>query len=175
MPNPESTAASLQNYLANAETSLPAMFSYDTAAEQILLLYQADGGATFNLYFGNQAGQHLYAVCVYPDRSFILDGDAVEMEDLHDYLLANRDLLADPRCCIGVWYSKESGLTYLDISVALPNKRQVVTLGRRYNQEGIFDLHDMEYIDTGGNGQAPQSMPPISERLPRLKRQGGTS
>lgn len=111
-------ANTLKSYLMRSDTELPARQDVEQASETILQLHEANGGATFSLYFGDQAGQRLYSVSVFPDRSY-----------------AQSDLL-----------------------------------GRRYNQEGVFDLFRMEYIPTGGSGEDLERLPPVLERLPVLQR-----
>ncbi len=167
---PARTAATLKMYLSRPDAQLPAQIESREAAQEIMRLYLANGGATFSLRFGNQSGQRLYAVCIYPERSLILEGGDISIEDIHDYLSVNKEWLADPRCCIGIWYSEESDITYLDISILLPQKRAALVLGKRYNQEGIFDLYRAKYIPTGGTGEPTGSMPAIKQRLPILMR-----
>ena len=168
--NSNRVANTLKSYLMRSDMELPAKTDIEQASETILRLYEASGGATFSLYFGNQAGQRLYSVSVFPDRSYVVEGSQISREVLIEYLHENSDLLADPRCCIGTWYSEETDQTYIDISIVLPNKRKVVSLGRRYNQEGVFDLYRMEYISTGGDGEMLEKMPPVMERLPVMVR-----
>ena len=163
-------ASRLKTYLMRSEEPLPPMADVDEAVREILQLYQANSGATFSLYFGSLVGERLYAVSVYPERTYRTRTETISPEVLKAYIEANHDLLNDPRCCVGIWRSEETGFTYLDISIALPNKRQVIQLGRRCGQEGVFDLFRMEYLPTGGMGEPPEDLPPIRERLPALER-----
>ena len=162
----------LKTYLNQQDNLLPNPISAEAAVEEILALHEANGGATYSLYFGSQARERLYAVSVFPDRSFVTEGREISRKEITAFLHANRELFADPRCCVGVWHSVELNLTYLDVSTTLPDKSAVVALGTWYNQEGVFDLFRMEYIPTGGSGEPPVNMPPAAERLPPLKRGG---
>ena len=164
------TAATLRAYLSRRDTMLPDRMDFERAADAILFLYDANKGATFSLFFGNQAGQRLYAVSVFPERSAVLQGRETTRQMLMDFMEANADLLQDPRCCVGIWYDIESDETYLDVSVALPNKQVVIALGRQYNQIGIFDLFRTDYIETGGTGLPVEEMPPEMSRLPAIRR-----
>lgn len=75
-----SAARSLKMYLSKADTELPPQWSVAEAVNVMLRLYEANGGSTFSLYFGNQAGQRLYAVSVYPERTVIIPGREVPPE-----------------------------------------------------------------------------------------------
>ena len=159
----------LRTYLSRTDAELPERLGDDESAEQIIRLHTLHGGATFSLYFGNQAGQRLYAISLFPDRSFVLSGKHLSPDVIERFLKANADLLSDPQCCVGTWYSEETDQTYIDVAVVAPNKRVATSLAKRYNQEGAFDLFRMEYIPTGGTGEPPENMPPASERLAELR------
>ncbi len=161
-------ANDLKRYLSDAALMLPSQRSAVEAAQEILGLHESSAGSTFNLYFGNQAGQRLYSVSIYPERSLIVPGRQVTVEILQAFIEANGDLLLDPRCCVGTWYDPDADETYVDVSVTLSKKRDVVTLGKRYNQVGVFDLLRMKYIPTGGSGQMADDAQPERERLPAL-------
>lgn len=163
-------ANELKRYLSQSETELPPQRNIEDAVGEILHLHEAYGGSTFNLYFGDQAGQRLYSVSLFPDRSYVVEGREISHEEIEAFIQANSDLLTDPRCCVGTWYSEETDQTYVDISITLPVKRDAVALGKRYNQVGMFDLSRMEYIPLSGSGDPPDRMPPVVERLPELRR-----
>jgi hypothetical protein len=163
-------ATNLKQYLTRANASLPEQTHIEDAVEQILNLHEQSGGATFSLYFASQSGQRLYSVCIFPERSRIVPGRKISSETLAAYIRANSALLADPRCCIGTWYNTDTDRTYLDISVTVTNKKLALSLARRYNQEGIFDLFRADYTDTGGTGKPPEDMPPMQDRLPPIRR-----
>ena len=163
-------AITLKSFLSRPETALPPPWDTGRAIDEILRLQAQNGGASFNLYFGNLAGERLYTVSVFPERSYRIPAKEIDREELGLFLLRNQDLLADPRCCIGAWYSDETGQTYLDVCVAVPDKRDAASLGMRYNQEGVFDLFRMEFIPTGGTGEPLEKMDPERERLPPLIR-----
>ncbi len=160
----------LKTYLSRPQVSLPLLQDANDVAQDILHLHAANGGSTFSLYFGSQAGEHLYSVSLFPERSLVIPGQEIDEEIVRAYIEANEDLLRDPRCCVGTWYDPEAGETYLDVAVVLPNKREVILLAKRYNQIGMFDLFRMEYLPIGGSGKPMPDLPPETERLPALRR-----
>lgn len=163
-------AKTLIEYLRDERTELPALLNESEAAAQISALHQTAGGATFNLRFGNQAGQKLFAVSIFPERTVILPTRLVTVEALVAFIRRNGDLLIDPRCCVGTWFDPDDGVTYLDITLALPSKRVAITLGQKYNQIAIFDLSRLTVIATQGSGKPNLNAPPAAQRLPKLKR-----
>jgi hypothetical protein len=158
-------AKTLSQYLRNKTTRLPSRQTVENAVAAVGLLHERDSGATYSLYFGNQSGQRLYSVSVYPERSRITGGKKIRPEVLNAFVQDNLDLLTNPLCCIGTWHNPEEDLTYLDVVALLSNKRQATALGRRYNQIGIFNLRQAVVIPTGGTGDPLLDLPPITERL----------
>ena len=165
-----SEARTLQQYRRNAATTLPFLQNAEEAAVISGQLFRQNDGATYSLRFGNQSGQRLYSVSIYPERSRVTGGKNVRTEIIAAYIQDNLDLLADPRCCIGMWYNPDESITYLDITVVLTNKREATSLGRRYNQIGIFDLRRFVVIATGGTGEPLPNLPQLDGRLPILER-----
>jgi hypothetical protein len=128
-------------------------------------LHRLNGGSTFNLYFGDLAGQRLYAVSIYPERGRRTAGDDIDPRIVRAFILGNLDLLNDPRNSVGTWLNRANGLTYLDVSATLPDREQAVELGERYNQIAIFDLERLEEVAIGGTGEEIPNLPPPAERL----------
>lgn len=162
-------ATTLKTHLTPPNTSLPEPISIDIVIQEVLALHEQAGGATFSLYFGNQLKQRLYSVSAFPDRSRIVTGRRISSELLAAFINANQALLSDPRCCIGTWFNVETGRTYLDILVTVTSKRLALSLARRYNQEGVYDLFRERYTETGGTGEMIEDLPPLAERLPTLR------
>lgn len=160
------TAQSLTEYLSDAETTLPDPFILEEAASAVIRLHERNGGATFNLYFGDFSGQKLYAVSVFVERSVRLPGRSIPPQILRGFIQANADLLGDPRNSIGTWYNALADETYLDISTAFPHLQEAFTIAIRYNQIAIFDLHRQQEIETGGTGEPVDDLPSGTERLP---------
>jgi hypothetical protein len=67
------TAKDLPDYLSHSSTLLPEQLALDQFAETILRQHK-QGGSTVSRYFGDAAGQKLYAVSVYPDCTALVPG-----------------------------------------------------------------------------------------------------
>jgi hypothetical protein len=143
-------AKDLRSYLSNRRTRLPRPIPVEKAVTQIEQLHREKSGATFSHYFADVAGQGLFAVSLYPERSVEVRGRFVPTRWLQAFLAQNQDLLRDPRITIGTWYNEEDDTTYLDVTATLPDKEQAIALGRQCNQIAIYDLLHGEEIDTGG-------------------------
>jgi hypothetical protein len=163
-------ARDLRTYLSNRRTRLPKPTPIDEAATQVGKLHAEKGGATFSIYFGNVAGQELFAVSLYPERSVQVLGRLVPTRRLLAFVAQNQDLLRDPRNAIGTWYNGDDDVTYLDVSTTLPDREQAISLGRQYNQIAIYDLLRDEEIETGGTGEPLADAPPEMLRLPQPPR-----
>lgn len=167
---PVDVATHLKDYLRYGTLALPEQRQMDEVAAEILRLHDANGGATFSLFFGNQAGTRSYSVSTFPERSVTLPGKEIVPEQMEGFLMDNADLLTDPRCCVGTWYDEEADETYVDVSVLLTRKREAISFSKQYNQIGLFDLWRMEYIPTGGTGQMVDDILPEQLRLAPLER-----
>ncbi len=165
-------AKDLRTYLFNPRTRLPRPIPIENAVTQIGRLHGESGGATFSLYFGSMLGQELYAVSLYPEpqTAVTVSGRAVPADVLHAFIQANRELLSDPRLCIGTWYQEETDITFVDVVAVLSGKEAAITLGRQYNQIAIYVLAAGEEIETGGTGEWVLTDVPPEQRLPRLDR-----
>ena len=166
-------ATDLLDYLSDPATALPESIGVEEMAARLVSLHRQGGGATFNLYFGDMAGQNLYAVALYPERSATLEGATLSADDLRDYIQAALPLLQDARNNIGTWYNRDTGETYLDVSTTLADRGDAITMADEYNQIAIYDLARRSEIATGGTGEAPDGSPPVGERLPKLVRGDG--
>jgi hypothetical protein len=111
----------------------------------------------------------LYSVSLYPERGVMISGRRIGADVLTAFVTANLDLLRDPRNCIGTWYNEADNITYLDISAVLPDREDAIALSRRYNQIAAFDLARLQVIETGGTGAPIVDLPPLTERLPKLR------
>lgn len=166
-------ATDLLDYLSDPATALPEPIGVDEMAARLVSLHRQSGGATFNLYFGSMAGQNLYAVALYPERSATLAGASLSAADLRDYIRAVQPLLRDARNNIGTWYNRDTGETYLDVSTTLADRGDAVMMAAEYNQIAVYDLARRSEIATGGTGEVTDDSPPMSERLPKLTRGKG--
>ena len=163
-------ANNLPAYLNDPDTLLPLPFTVSELTRQVSSWLVANEGATFNLFFGNMAGQSLYAVSLFPERSVVLPGRDIPEDLLRRFIWDNQDLLTDPRNSIGIWYSGTSDAIYLDIAVTLPQRAEAISLGKQYNQEAIYDLGQDKVLITGGTGEWQPGLPDETERLSPLQR-----
>lgn len=161
-------ATDIVTFLSGKPKELPQLIEVDEAVRYTLVLHQANDGATFNMYLGDLAGQKLYAVSLYPDRSVVIQGKQIPFAVLRRFFLDNRDLWVDPRVSVGTWFSSDSNMTYLDISATISDRELAIQLGKKYNQTSIFDLLKLEEIQTGGTGETIPNLPPANERLPEF-------
>ena len=162
-------AENLTAYLGDATLALPPALGAALLARQAAAWLVDHEGATFNLFFGNMAGQSLYAVSLYPERSVVIPGETVPEDLLRKFIEDNQDLLADPRNGVGLWYSSTIQAVYLDVSVTLPDIVEAIFLGERYNQEAIYDLGQEKVLDTGGSGEWREGWASETERLSSLQ------
>jgi hypothetical protein len=140
----------------------------DAIATEVAERHRENGGSTVNLYDGDLSGEPLYVVTIYPELTQIRDGPEIDPAAVRAFIERHRALLLDPRNNVGTWFNAEDGRTYLDVSTALADLDLALDLAHRYNQMGIFDLCELEMIDTGGTGTAPADLPPLDQRLPPL-------
>lgn len=120
---------------------------------QILNLFLANGGVTFNISKGNMVGTNNYAVAAYPERAEILPG--IDFDKVEEYILKNEDLLNNPENSFGAW--AHNGQVYLDIVATIPDVHKAIELGRQHNQIAIWDLKNGKEIPTGGTGEVKQA------------------
>jgi hypothetical protein len=156
-------------FLTGRRKRLPPLLDVDDVIGAIATIHAAADGCTFNLYFGNLTGTALYAVSVFPERGRVVPGRDLSPDIVRRFVLDNRELLAYPRNNVGTLYTEDDGLSFLDVSTALPGRGEAVRLGERYNQIAVYDLARGETIEIGGTGAPPPHIPPIAERLPRFR------
>ena len=164
------TARTLADYVSDPASALPRRLGVAAIIKPLISRHAKSDGATTNLYFGDMVGQPFFAASIYPWRtSYVLDGDSLE-DALRLFINENQDLLdRDPRHCIGTWYVPESGLTYIDISVACADRSEALRLAESYNQCAIYDLLTETVVRTYGTGEELPGWPPETERLSPLR------
>ena len=162
------TATDLLDYLSDPDTALPEPFDVDEMAARLVSLHRLNRGATFNLYFGDMAGQPLFAVSVFPERSAVASGLTLSPMQLRGFIRDHSHLLLDPRNNVGTWYNTAEDETYLDISTTLPQWEAALTLAVRCNQIAFYDLAQASEVPTFGTGEYKGDLPPEGERLPPL-------
>ena len=113
------------------------------------------GGSTFDPMTGESlaGSKGLGSVALFKERSVILDVDLTE-EILAKYIEDNKDLLSlsDGRYSVGTWYGGNPKQLWLDVAF-VTDIQAAIKLGKEKNQVAIFDLENLEDIDTGGTGK----------------------
>ncbi|MBE1574799.1 hypothetical protein ACFORH_42670 [Amycolatopsis roodepoortensis] len=97
-----------------------------------------DGGFTVDPATGD-AARTGYAVAVHPEYEHICDGH-VTAEDLADYLIRTRHVLALPGRVFGGWCDPGTRRVYLDVSAVVATLHAALELGRDAGQRAVFDL-----------------------------------
>ena len=158
-------ARDLPEYLSDPATILPEPISVEEMAAHIVSLHQQQGGATFSLYFGDQSGQALFAVSVFPESSAIAAGRSLNLFSVRGFIQEHRRLLLDPRNSVGTWYNIPEDETYLDVSTTLTEREDAYALAVRCNQIAFYNLAQGREIPTFGTGEYTADLPPENERL----------
>lgn len=87
---------------------------------------------------------------------------------LYSVLLAAREYiagLADPTdVYLGTWVD-DTQMVHIDVSLNIPELDKAVKVGRQNNQLAIWDVAEMQEIDTGGTGYASKSIGTIDDLL----------
>lgn len=113
-------------------------------------LLASDGGFTVAVGDGTHPTRG-YAVSCYPDRERRLPlaslGNAESLlSELDAYVSSNADLLRQPGCYFGGWYSPDDRCLYLDVSRVLPDRADALALARQHHQLAVYDLASGETI-----------------------------
>jgi hypothetical protein len=53
---------------------------------------------------------------------------------------------------LGGWFSEDRQAYMVELTELVPDRAKAIALGKKRNQEGVFDLGTGEYIPTGGTG-----------------------
>jgi hypothetical protein len=131
----------------------------------VLQQHNLYNGSTFNILHGNVIGLDAYAVSIFPECSWIVDGP-LSPEILHDFTLQHWDLLSDPHVSLGTW--KDGDKTYIDVTAVFFDIKEAQYYGRVYQQKTIFHLKKLESIDIGGSGNIVENDITSEELLARL-------
>ena len=155
----------------NIEEKAPEVTQQYSAAAQ-LENHNADQeakGSTFTLDGINQAGQEKTSVSIFPERSKIVEGD-ISAEDLEAFVKDNNDLFEgnEDVISVGTWFDANDNKTYIDVAATV-DKEVGIELGKQYNQKAVWDLKNMEEIDTGGTGTAEGDLKPEAERVADIR------
>lgn len=135
--------------------------------DQIVAAHNENGGSTFHPTQGNLFGQDRFSVSMFPELTRTVTGD-LKPEHIDDFIGQNAAILQqNPQLAVGTWRNGE-GNHVLDIVGTTNDLNVAHQLGRKYNQQAIFDLLHGREIPTGGTGEAVPSLPPINQRAAEL-------
>ena len=91
------------------------------------------------------------------DGTFVaVDGVSVEAFDrdaIGDFIAANYDLLTRDDVYLGAFISPITKKPVIELARQIKNVDEATQLGRLFDQEGVFNLDNFEYIPTGGLDQ----------------------
>ena len=121
--------------------------------ETALELHSITNGATVSIINGSMAGQKLFAVSLYPERTVKLTAPP-SWRQLFEFVLTNLDLLLQPDRALGTWFNDLKGVHVLDVVVCLSDREAALDLGWRFGQVAIFDLATSQEIPIGRPSQA---------------------
>jgi hypothetical protein len=138
------------------------------AVDQILEIHREKDGATFSLFHGNMAGKPYRSVSIFPDLSATINGKEITQEQLQNFISTYEGLARNSKVGIGTWYNADEDVTYLDFVVLIQDREFAISLGKQYNQIGIFDLEKMEYIEVGGTGKSIDGLLAPQDRLKEI-------
>ena len=95
------------------------------------------------------------------DGTFVaIDGVSVEAFDrdsIGDFIAANYDLLTRDDVYLGAFISPITKKPVIELARQIKNVDEATQLGRLFDQEGVFNLDNFEYIPTGGLDQLKKS------------------
>jgi hypothetical protein len=102
-------------------------------------------GSTVSLIRGNMAGEKLFAVSVYPERTIEL-WKRPSWQQIFEFVLANLDLLLKPNHALGTFHDEKGGVHVLDVVVCISDRTEALTLGLCFNQLSIYSLEMLRVI-----------------------------
>lgn len=100
-----------------------------------------------------------YMCAVHADRSELIKADDVMdskkcEKRIEDFRQKNKDVLSEDGVVLGTWLDPDTGNIYLDISKRFEDKAEAIKYASEHNEKAIWDVKNMENIDTGGTGNA---------------------
>lgn len=134
-----------------------------SAAAQSL---KTSGG--FSLDKDGQSPTSGYMVSPYKERERVIDGDA-SASDISIFEKDNADLLDKPGHFLGGW--KDSGKTYLDVSLNVPSRAEAHALGLKHGQLEVWNVAESKSEKTEepkprGRGDLGRNMMRRGEQSP---------
>ena len=132
------------------------------AAGKVLSAARKSGGGTFNPKALMRSVTSGYVVSEQPQASFSKPLKSLTESDIDSWMGKNDAILKKPGNNVGVWHDTESGQVWLDVVRVYPNtsagKSKAISSGVKHNQIAIFHLDSMTEVNTGGSGQAVETL-----------------
>ena len=124
--------------------------------DKAIILHYQYGGSSIDLEGKNRIGQKgAFSVGIFEDKSAKFAGRVITQKQYEDFIEKYKDVFenSEYELIVGTWYDVKADLTWLDIS-AITDKETALYLAKLHNQKAIFDLFELEEIDTGGTGES---------------------
>ena len=115
------------------------------------------GGISINIKSGKEPKTG-YMVAVHSERAvWISASDAKNPEKrksiMQKFKDDNMDVLSEKDNFFGTWLDPDTGEISLDISKCIADRDEAVRYASSHNEKAIWDVENMESIDTGGTGK----------------------
>jgi hypothetical protein len=126
----------------------------DEVAGKIIQFTQEWGGLSIKMTDGSMPTSG-YMVAKPPEFGAVVDAadflDPVKgAKILGDYMVTHRKDLGSGKNYLGTWLNE--GKVYLDVSENIQDVSAATKIGRERNQKAIWDVVNLQEIDTGGTG-----------------------
>ena len=133
-------------------------------------------GSTYSLTEGNLIGKPAASVSIFNERRLGVPTKNITTKILSDFVNKNSDLYKgnEDVLALGTWWDSKVGETVIDVVAALP-KKDAIQLGKDYNQKAVFDLENLEDIETGGTDEVIEGLKPEIERVEDIRKILGKS
>jgi hypothetical protein len=142
--NYDNVAASESNYFKPGKGNI--RFGAHTEALQELANLKKTGGFTVSTGRARSPKGNMVAI----------DGKVLRNptpQRLQKFLEDNKGILSRPDAAIGGWTSKRTGKPVVEISRRIPSSKEATRLGKKFQQEGVYDTRTGQYTSTGGKDQ----------------------
>jgi len=133
--------------------------------------HEKEGGSSF-VNGKNAMGSKGTSVSIFPERTVIIDRPLTQ-KDLDDFKEKNKDILEgnEDVLSVGTWKDGE-GKTNIDISSVTPHA-EAEELGKKYNQQAVFNLEKGTSVPTGGTGEEIEGLKSEAERIKDIREIAG--
>jgi len=126
-------------------------------ATQIVERHRVAHGSTTSLLLGDMMGHPRFAVGVSPERAQKF-ANFPTIEDIENFIVANRDLLGESEMAVGTWFWKELGVHVVEPVRCVQDLQIALQMALANSQVSIFDLLTNKEIPVAGN--VGQKRPP---------------